>query len=513
MITSQKFFDSKIKLPSPPAIALRILQAVRDDENSFDKLAEIIKSDPVLAAQTLKLANSSIYGVPKRIDSLSRAISLIGTQALKNIALSFIIIDDFLDRPQGSFNLDLFWRRAITAAVSAETLASVTAHKDPDIFITSLLQDIGILILFLSYTVSYTEVLDKKRISGQSTAEVEREKFGFDHTEVGYELFKSWNLPESITEPIRYHHHKPPETTYSEAINILNIADKISSIYHGTRSNLKSKEVYQKLKGDYGLENSQTAELIDTIGEKSVELLELYSIDPGEMKPFSQIMLDANDELGKLNYSYEQIVLELTQAKQNAEQLAINLKEANDKLRELTFRDGLTGLYNHMYFQDFFENEIQKSIRYKTPVSLLLLDIDHFKSINDRYGHPTGDHVLIEASKVLVKLVRHCDIVARYGGEEFAIVLPETGTVGAKVLAQRLRRGIEQQQFQYDKNTITITMSVGISSTDMNSIEISRKNLISKSDQALYTAKQEGRNRVVVSTQNPKVALCTGTDR
>lgn len=511
MITRQNFFDEKLKLPSPPAIALRILQALQKEENSFEEIARIIKADPVLTSRTLKVANSALYGLSSNIESLERAISMIGTQALQNIALSFIIIEDFQDCPQGCFKLDLFWRRAITAAVAAEILSQEINTNSQDIFITALLQDIGVLVMFLSDIVTYTGLLDQKRITGKRTSTAETELFGFDHSEVGYHLFSSWNLPPSICDPILHHHNDSADTEHKDSAKILSLADKIASIYHGTRSNLKSIEVREILQKQYNFTDAKTTELIDSIGEKSLEVLDLFAISPGEMKPFSLIMLDANNELGKLNYSYEQIVLELTQAKKNAERLALELKDANDKLRELSVRDGLTGLYNHMYFQQFFESEIANTIRYKLPIALLLLDIDHFKNINDQFGHPAGDYVLVELSKLLAELVRRCDVVARYGGEEFAFVLPETGISTAKVLANRLRRGIEQHHFTYNNTTIPVTVSIGISSSDLKTININKKNLISASDKALYKAKRGGRNRVEIFQESDEASL-TGTD-
>jgi diguanylate cyclase (GGDEF)-like protein len=496
MVDLQSFLNKNIRLPSPPAIALKILDAVRQDDDSFYDLAEIVKSDQALTARILKLANSSLYRLPNRVDSLAQATALIGIQALKNIALSFVIIEGFQGAPQGSFDFDLFWRRSITSAVAAEVLAENTSLGDRDIFISSLLQDIGVLVMFLSDTTEYTEIIDNKRISGKSTSEAEKEHFGFDHTEISYHLLKTWNLPDTICKPIRYHHNQDPEESCLNSALILSLADKIASIYHGKQCNKKSIEVHQSLNTVYGFQNEKIDGIFDTIGNKVLEIIEYFSISPGKMKPFSQIMQEANEELGRLNYSYEQVVLELTQAKQNAEQLAIELKRSNDKLRELAFRDGLTCLYNHRYFYEVFESQIQNALRYNHPISLLLLDIDHFKSVNDTYGHPVGDLVLKEISQIMIRLVRRCDIVARYGGEEFAIILPETSVVSAKVLAQRLRRGVEQHQINHNNKLISVTISVGIASSDIDCIEITSDALIAKSDHALYKAKRQGRNRV-----------------
>ena len=497
MTDLQNFFDEKLRLPSPPSIALKILEAVREEDNSFDDLAQIIKSDPSLSIRILKVANSSLYGLSRPVSSLSQATSLIGTDALKNIALSFVIVQEFQNAPQGSFDLDHFWRRAITAAVAAEVLGKTVGHRDPDLFVSGLLQDIGVLILFISQPDSYITVLDEKRVSGERTSVAEKTQFGFDHTEVGHFLLNSWNLPESINQPIRYHHAaRDAEASYQDSAMVLGCADMIAAMYHGTHSNKKSIEVHSVADKQWQLSGEAVDELIDRVGEQSREILELFAIDPGKIKPFSQIMQDANEELGELNFSYEQIVLELKQAKQNADQLALELQQANSKFRELAYRDGLTSVYNHRYFQKVFKTELERAVRYKHPVSLLMLDIDFFKKVNDTYGHTVGDDILRDVSAVFVRLVRNCDIVSRYGGEEFTIILPDTGAKGAKVLSQRLRRGIEQEKFDCGGQLVSVTISIGISSTDMEGIVPTRASLIECSDQALYKAKENGRNRV-----------------
>ncbi|WP_028586045.1 sensor domain-containing diguanylate cyclase [Desulfogranum mediterraneum] len=495
MSTLEDFFSEKIQLPSPPAIALQILKAVRQEESSFADLAEIIRADPALTARILKVANSSLYGLPREISSLTQATSLLGTDTLKNIALSFVIVEGLNSVHQAGFNLELFWKRAISTAVAAESLSTAMGYRDQDLFISALLQDIGVLIMFLSDGVGFSQILDLKRINGQPLCAAEQQHFGFDHAQLGARLLQQWDFPAGIVEPIRSH-HAPSRGEHQQAASILSIADKIGSIYHGNQSNRKSIEVQQELMAGSRLESSQITELIDGVGERSREIMELFSFDPGEMKPFSLLMQEANEELRQLNFSYEQVVLELKQAKQSAEQLAVDLKEANDKLRELAFRDDLTGLYNHRYFQEVLEKELQRCHRYDHPLALIMLDIDYFKQINDTYGHPVGDRVLKEVGQRMVELVRKVDIVARYGGEEFAIILPEIGSSGARVLAQRIRRGVEQYRTRIGQQEIAVTVSIGLAASDNCGAELGRAGLIAQSDQALYTAKRSGRNRV-----------------
>jgi two-component system cell cycle response regulator len=170
------------------------------------------------------------------------------------------------------------------------------------------------------------------------------------------------------------------------------------------------------------------------------------------------------------------------------------------QIRELAVRDALTGLYNRRELHRFLDYELIKSRRYKHPFSLLLMDIDNFKQINDRYGHRIGDEILQRVAQVLISGVRGCDLPARYGGDEFIIVLPETPADQAWYGAERLRKAVEALSIQVtDENgyseKIEITISTGVTEFpgDANSEEM----LIEGADQALYQAKHRGCNQVI----------------
>jgi len=176
----------------------------------------------------------------------------------------------------------------------------------------------------------------------------------------------------------------------------------------------------------------------------------------------------------------------------------------NSKYYEYTKRraevDSLTGLYNHGHFQKLLTDEFEKARRYKSNLSLLLIDIDYFKSYNDNLGHPAGDEVLVKLAHILNDNARALDIVARYGGEEFAIILPHTKKEQALKLAERIRKVVEKYNFK-NENKIpsgNLTISIGISA--FNKEMKSKEELILKADNALYEAKHKGRNKVVVAS-------------
>lgn len=170
-------------------------------------------------------------------------------------------------------------------------------------------------------------------------------------------------------------------------------------------------------------------------------------------------------------------------------------KELENKLEKMALYDALTGLYNRGSFTKALQDELKRADRYRKPISLLLIDIDFFKKVNDIYGHLAGDAVLKSVASMIKSSIRNSDYAARYGGEEFVVILPETNTEDSIILAERIRVAIEEKEFKISMDvTIHLTVSIGIGSTLLK--QISPEQLIETADKALYKAKANGRNQV-----------------
>ena len=180
------------------------------------------------------------------------------------------------------------------------------------------------------------------------------------------------------------------------------------------------------------------------------------------------------------------------------EQKIEELEKAKAKLRKLAVTDGLTGLYNYRAFRRQLHMEIQRSKRFSLPVSLLMMDIDHFKVYNDRFGHLNGDRVLKRFAQILHENIREVDCLARYGGEEFALILPGTDKKSAKIVAEKVRRLVERSPFPMEKKLPKkrVTISVGVASYPEDTRD--EEEFIRLSDTAMYRAKKSGRNRTVL---------------
>ncbi len=179
-----------------------------------------------------------------------------------------------------------------------------------------------------------------------------------------------------------------------------------------------------------------------------------------------------------------------------------SLKKANEKIKKLSVTDSLTGCYNKGYLNERLPKEIKHALRYKHPLSLIICDIDHFKDVNDTFGHQAGDEVLKKFTQYIQNSFREkIDWLARYGGEEFVMVLPETDINGAGVLAERLRKKIAQLKMTINNKDIAISASFGVTgfSHPATALTITTEKMIAKADSLLYQEKKEGRNKTKVA--------------
>ena len=180
--------------------------------------------------------------------------------------------------------------------------------------------------------------------------------------------------------------------------------------------------------------------------------------------------------------------------------VVIDNAHMHEETKRLAITDGLTRLFNHRHFYELLEQEFQRAGRYKTNLSMIMIDIDYFKHVNDTYGHQTGDEILKGLASVISHEVREVDVLARYGGEEFAVMLPQTKLEKARDVAERIRSGVEKTEFQTLEGVIKITVSLGVSGFPGDKIN-SQTDLVQQADSAMYEAKRLGKNCVIAGVE------------
>ena len=302
-----------------------------------------------------------------------------------------------------------------------------------------------------------------------------------------------------------------------QPVSILSIEDKdddfnrVKKIIEGHNqlqlTRVKSlQEAFERLENgrfdliflDYLLPDGNGLDFIEAVNSKGLETPVVIITGQGDELIASRIIqAGAYDYLPKAKVSGKALLRIISNALEKAG-LKREMRMAQEKLAEMSVRDELTGLFNRRYFQEALDREISGAQRYGHGLALCMLDLDHFKVVNDTHGHLCGDRVLKKFGQLLEKSIRKYDVACRYGGEEFAVILPDTSLDKAISLCERFRERIKAFEFIFENENLHITTSVGVAASPTGG-DISGEQLVELADKALYRAKREGRDRVVVA--------------
>jgi diguanylate cyclase (GGDEF)-like protein len=224
--------------------------------------------------------------------------------------------------------------------------------------------------------------------------------------------------------------------------------------------------------------------MLAEIENRTHEVAPLFEIKLGKISSFDEVLKKANEALVDLTL--------------RTQQQAASLEQQNLKLKEQATTDALTGLANRAHFDHFLNEHFALALQTGRPLSLLLMDVDKFKNVNDKYGHPAGDHVLKSIGKLLRTAARATDLAARYGGEEMALILPGTTKATAAAIAESIRRSVAAKPVPVDPSPIPVTISIGVATFELGSPLKQPAHLLKAADLAVYAAKHGGRNCVKV---------------
>lgn len=493
---------SSDSLPSVPVVAVNVMSLSKDPDIDFSRMGALIGADPVLVAKLLRMSNSAYFGTRTKITSINGALVRMGLKVARMTILGFTLEADLSKKVPESFEIDRFWRHSLTTATAGRVLAEAVwpARRD-DAFAAGILLDIGMIALQCALPEKYAEVLEEHRLHPTSKIEdIERRLMGLTHAEVGAELLRKWGIPEETYGPIRCHHTPQSLTADDSASDIARLASilafssTVSHVFYSKARGVLQVGLAETAGKQFGLTPEALDRLLERVGRDVREICDLFQLDPHTVPSYRQVRLQAAREVAKL-------AIELGSYARQAETIAEEhgaevreLKAETEELKKLAATDELTQLLNRREFLRSFAIEIARARRYAHGLGLLMFDIDHFKAVNDTYGHPVGDQVLSSLGKHLRTEMRRTDIVARFGGDEFVVVLPETDLNGVLVAAEKLRLGLAEASKRWVKGAPGITVSVGAVHVPFDSPNLDSSILIDEADRCLYQAKNSGRN-------------------
>jgi diguanylate cyclase (GGDEF)-like protein len=496
------------ELPTLPTVASALINLTSREDTTLSDIAELVSKDIALSAKILKVSNSAFYSFPQQIGSINQAVSILGINAVRSLVLSFSFLSVKGGKKSAYFDFQKFWEHSLASAVASKMiLEKVKGEDTEEIFISGLLQNIGELIFAKTFPGEYKMIHCNTEEGEESCSETEKKVMGVDHCSIGYEVAKSWGFPDVLLLPILFHHDPKQYTGQNSKIKATVNAVYLSDILTNILTSPTPEKHYTKFRKEakklLGLSSADINSILSSLHQQVDQAAAYFGLNIKHTKSIQEILQEANIKLSLLNLNYDQINQQLVHTKIKLENLTKELQEKNKFLDNLANIDGLTEVYNHRYFQTMLDQEINRSIRHQTAISLLLIDIDHFKIFNDTYGHQSGDFVLKKFCETLKNNIRQHDTLARYGGEEFAIILPETIESDAILVGEKLRAAIENTTYADINNEYKITASFGLASAMPATVEKFNKNeFINQADLALYDAKKEGRNRV--ATYIPK---------
>ena len=494
----KKYIEQSNDIPTLPVVAMKAMEIMNDENSSISDLSDLIVKDASLTAKILKVVNSSIYSFDKEVTNLSRALSVLGLNAVGNIVLSVSVVSSLKDK-ESDFDFSKYLENSLFKAVSAKIIAKQIGYANiEEVFISGLLTDLSFLFLVQNFKDDYLSI-SSSNISNNDKLLKEKDLFGIDHAEISALLLEKSNVPNVLKLPVKFHHSLAniasiEDVTIKRAVKIIYCATKVTELFYGRTHNIiRTKDEITTL---LNIDILAFEEFLSSIRKKVVETSEFFEFKDTSFPTYFEILERANNQLVDLNQRYERVFRELQIEKRKSDKFREKLQETNKKLLNLALKDPLTGAYNRRYINEILEGEISRVKRSGDKLVVLMCDIDHFKNVNDTYGHDNGDIVLKKVVFVIKETLRKNDILARVGGEEFVVVCQSTSTHDGVLVAEKLRRAIEKTTFKLTTGeVISITMSFGVAlySKELNNTQ----NLIKLADTRLYEAKNSGRNKVI----------------
>ncbi len=481
-------------LPTLPGVALKIIELGEDPDISMRAVSEVVSIDPALSARILSIANSPLYAQRRSVDNLNQALMLLGLNATMSLALSFSLVKGLRDAPaEGTLYYDAIWRRMMIAATAARLLADrVPDYSAEDLFLAGLLQDVGILALdqVLGHK-AYGKVLAKVE-EHEDLVAAERKKFDVDHVTVGHWLLTRWHLPQFVLDAIGTSHALTCEEACTPVQKAIALASRMADAMVGDPDGPALARLMEVANTLFDMHGDRVAALLDDLSALMPDLESLFEMRMPDVGEREAVTEQARELLLMHNLRAQQVVNEI---QAESERLQNHARRLEEQVR----RDSLTGVFNRSYLNHQLKQQFHEAADKNTSLAVLFVDIDHFKEVNDTWGHALGDRALIGVAERIEEVLEDGQLLGRYGGEEFVILLPGANADTAVAVAERVRALLRKTPVAtVNGNALHVTFSGGVAVYDAQHPFTTSGELVRAADHAMYAAKVSGRDNVRV---------------
>jgi len=365
------------QLPTLPVIALKVLELTRREDVSVPEIANVIMTDPALASKILKTVNSPFYGLNKQVATVTAALVILGLQAAKTLALGFSLLTHLKTPDKGGYGFDQvhFWKRSIYAAVGSRVLARrFSVVQQEEAFLAGLLANIGSLALHRVMPEEFDALFAQAQGDDAKLHTLCREKLDLTPQEVACLLAEKWQLPPVLVQPIAL--QQTPEKAEPGVLPLVNAVATglvIAGVFVAADPARAIAEARDALTKRFALAPAEIETLLDEIGTSAKEASALLDMHLGPERSYQEILDEAQEALVALSLQ--------NQARMETIQRQV------ESLQIKATTDPLTGLANRARFDDFLQEHFRRAYAHQRPLSLVFIDLDHFKNVNDEYGH------------------------------------------------------------------------------------------------------------------------------
>lgn len=485
------FVDSDA-LPTPPTTVLEVVRRADDPDVQIEELAKLIETDVALSVQLIRMSNSSLYSPVKEVTSIERAIATLGLRAVRLLALT-ASLRALLPQDEDRFdNSEIRRRMVVNGALSRAVAERLERRIADEAFTCGLLSGLGRIVLATKVPDFCERAVET--YGGWPNLENEQSFFGFTSDEITTTLLRTWGLPEALADAIS-RRSAPPSEDENNLVRSLRLGLLAEEVLCGPDSGRSLQSLLELSKDDLGMSDEELGDFVISSEQLVVDTADALQLQSPSTASHAELMMEATSRMEALTLEAHATILEGSREVQA-------LSKRNEELRVEAMTDSLTGLPNRGRFDAELARLTTAGFARRggdEEVALLMVDLDHFKVVNDTYGHVVGDAVLKAVGATLTEQTRPSDLAARYGGEEFVVLFSKVSRTQLSMIAERFRKAIADIRVPVSEGKeLRLTASFGGSMLGEDAGVQSGPELVGRADERLYEAKRSGRNQAVL---------------